>query len=63
MRYPKVYTPTEIKRWDCDSYDSKRSERGYVPARPLVYLRTGFSRLKLAWLVFTGKFDALDWEE
>lgn len=64
MRYPRVYTPTEIKRWDVDAFDPKRPGKGYFPARPLQYIRWGgMSRLKLTWMVFTGKFDALNWEE
>ena len=34
----------------------------WVPARPLG-LGTIVSRLKLAWMVFTGKADAVVWPE
>lgn len=39
----------------------------WVPARPEPYwhanpLRTLLTRLRLAWAVFTGRCDALDWE-
>jgi len=38
------------------------AERGWMPARPLG-LDTLSSRLRLAWAVFTGRADALFWEE
>lgn len=34
----------------------------WVPARPLGFESIG-SRLRLAWLVFTGRADALTWTE
>jgi hypothetical protein len=62
-RYPKVYTPSQLRKYSVAGFDPKRPQRGYIPARPIVLMRTGFSRLKLAWMVFNGKFDVLDWEE
>lgn len=36
----------------------------WVPARPLNYQRDSFFfRVKLAWRVLTGKYDAIDWDE
>lgn len=35
---------------------------GYVPARPLGWSSIRV-RLRAAWLVFTGKADALVWEQ
>ena len=34
----------------------------WVPARPLGY-QSFFNRVRCAWLVFTGKADALVWPE
>lgn len=63
MKYPQTYTTTEIKEWNCSSYDSTRPQKGYIPARPLCYMKwKGPSRFKQAWLVFIGKLDTLDWE-
>jgi hypothetical protein len=52
------YTAREIKTWEV--------ARGpdYRPARPLNYQLDGLKRrLKLAWAVFIGRYDALDWED
>lgn len=62
MRCPAVYTPTEIRRWCSWRHAPNKSGTGYIPARPLVYMKTGLSRFKIAWLVLIGKLDALDWE-
>ena len=39
----------------------------WVPARPLPYYHSGLgnllNRLRLAWLVFTGRCDALQWSD
>lgn len=39
----------------------------WVPARPLPYYYSGIAnllnRLRLAWLVFTGKCDVLQWSD
>lgn len=54
------YTATQIKHWDVDCGD----ERGnWKPARSLNHtLESLSSRIKNAWGVLIGKFDALDWE-
>jgi hypothetical protein len=60
MRYPQVYTARAIQRWDVEmSLDGK----SYTPARPLSLNRSIFKRLLLAWKVFTGRYDILDWED
>ncbi len=58
---PTVYGPTDIQTWDCD----KELEPGlWVPARPCgPYLLSLWQRLKVAWRVFTGQLDALDWDQ
>ena len=59
MRQPTVYTPRTIKGWDCD----KELVTGvWVPARPLGHrLMSWKQRWKVAWWVFTGQYDALNW--
>lgn len=55
------YTAEQIKKWEI--FASKDGSP-YKPARPLNHQLDGFiNRLKLAWAVFTGKHDVLDWEE
>jgi hypothetical protein len=39
---------------------SAETKDGWVPARPIPYYG-GFRRFRAAWLVFTGKADALVW--
>lgn len=59
-KLPGVYTPQTIKNWDAD----KESPSGiWVPARPesLSGLHL-VKRLTAAWSVFTGRYDALDWD-
>ncbi len=58
-------TPIIKYRWNLrDSDPKQQSQSGWWPARPMSY-RSGlqlFHRLRLAWMVFTGKADALKWE-
>ena len=58
MKHPKLYTSNDIKHWDTE----KELDTGqWVPTRPY-HLNPGLSeRLRLAWGVFTGKYDALLW--
>ena len=53
-----VYKAKHIKDWDCTTPAFNNGP--WVPARPLVWWRF-IPRLKAAWDVFTGKYDALDW--
>lgn len=64
---PRVHTPTEIQQWDCHSWNPKTSEEDnkvWEPARSEnfygLYL---VQRLRIAWHVFTGRYDALDWKK
>lgn len=51
-----VFTVKELKEWDV----STELEPGkYVPCRPLG--GPFIWRLKAAWQVLTGRYDALDW--
>jgi hypothetical protein len=60
MRYPNITTVKSVintaNTCSCGLPDGR-----YVPARPLGFMSFGF-RCRAAWLVFTGKADALLWE-
>lgn len=64
MRIPVVYTPTEVKEWHVEEEYEKGKHR---LARPCGFA-ANFSwaiwkmRLKITWRVFTGKYDALNWQ-
>lgn len=51
-----VYSAEELAKWGVD----KEIKGRYVPARPMRYSGL-WNRIKLAWFVFTGRYDALDW--
>lgn len=56
---PDLYTPEQLMTWPVGVEINGR----YVAGRPLGW--QGWSlkwRLKLAWGVFVGKYDALKWE-
>lgn len=61
MNTPQIFSAVQINNWPVTSVSLKK---GAVPkpARPLgfqgLFLR---QRLRCAWLVFTGKADALKW--
>jgi hypothetical protein len=58
MRVPEKYSPETIKGWSVQVGINGM----WVPARPLGF--QGFflwTRIKRAWLVFTGKADVLVW--
>lgn len=48
----------EVKRSDCDV----NIKGQWIPARPYS-IDTLFGRIKQAWGVLLGKYDALDWED
>ena len=56
---PNCYTPEQLQKWDVAR---EGNEGNWVAARPM-QLRGFFlrRRLKLAWGVFTGRYDALRW--
>jgi hypothetical protein len=61
-RQPMVYTATSIKAWDIAS--QARPSAPWIPARPLGHSMYPWShRWRVAWLVLTGRLDALDWEQ
>lgn len=59
MRYPNTHSATEIKNWHIlEEYEPGR----WRPARPCECRSGGLlRRLKIAWNVFTGKWDAIHW--
>lgn len=62
MRVPQVFTASEIANWHiAEEYQPRK----WRPARPLYF--TGFRyftmRLRISWRVFTGKYDALNWQD
>lgn len=62
MNTPHLYFVPELVEW-AQHTQTNHPEAGWIPARPLGF--QGFSlrtRLKLAWAVFTGKYDAVYWE-
>lgn len=56
---PNLYTLDTLYEWLNSGPDVQIGNRWY-PARPLGYFSL-WHRLKLAWLVFSGKCDALKW--
>ncbi len=55
------YTASQIKQWDVQrrSFDS-----GWKPARSINHTcESWISRIRNAYGVLIGKYDALDWEE
>ncbi len=52
-----VYTPTQLKKWDCTANINGK----WILARPR-RCDSIWYKLKVAYLVFVGKYDALDWE-
>ena len=64
-RAPRKYELMELapifdspSRWEIKS--SAVSDKYWVPARPL-HVSTLKDRLLIAWKVFKGEFDALEW--
>jgi|GEM_PF-5438269 len=58
--------PAQVTLWQAHEHAkaevTKQIGDKWVPARPLGFQSFG-SRVKLAWMVFTGKADALIWPE
>lgn len=58
MNTPAIYTVNEIYNSDTIVRDTN------LPARPLGYQGLFiFKRIKAAYYVFIGKYDALNWED
>ena len=59
MRVPDVYAVNSLRNWDVDT---EIHTGVWVPARPMS--RPGINiirRFKIAWNVFIGKWDAVEW--
>jgi hypothetical protein len=58
------HTATEIKKWDVSCGVTKHGITIWKPARALNYTCDSMiDRIKWAFGVLTGKYDALDWED
>lgn len=66
MRFPAIYRAHEIATWQvAEEYEPGK----WTPCRPCPYEAESLShwlmltvdRFRIAWLVFTGKCDALSW--
>ncbi len=61
MRSPKVYKAIDIKNWN--DY-TEQFPNVWIPARPVsLYIFGLIQRLKVAYQVFIGNYDSLDWED
>lgn len=58
MRTPCVYTASEIATWHVSE---EYKPNHWRPARPCAFTAEFMMRLRIAWKVFTGKYDALNW--
>ena len=61
---PTLHTASSIQAWACSTLGLNGK---WIPARPLPFsygiaLEGLRRRWELAWGVFTGRYDALDWE-
>ena len=61
MRVPQVFTASEIANW---TVSEEVAPGKWRPARACSFegLRHFRVRIKIAWHVFTGKYDALNWQ-
>jgi hypothetical protein len=61
MRNPEIYTTKELQNW---SFTEQSKSGNYILSRPLPFYGIRlFHNLKIAWKVFIGRYDALDWKE
>jgi hypothetical protein len=62
LNTPHLYYVPELVKW-ANTTQTCHPEAGWIPARPLGFQGLSLKRrLKLAWGVFTGKYDAMYWE-
>jgi len=54
-----IYKAKFIKNWDVDC-DVGNGQ--WIPCRPVTFYNL-WNRMKASFGVFTGKYDALDWEQ
>ena len=60
MGQPELYTASRLQSWDV----AMQLPNGrYIPARPEGHNLYSFAhRVKIAFRVFTGQYDAVDWD-
>lgn len=62
MRRPEIYTASMLRHWPADVQIYIHPNQ-WVPARPESRGGVGLRhRIKMAWLVFTGRCDVLEWD-
>lgn len=62
MNTPTIYTPESLAKTTKDMQAGLPDGR-WVAARPIGWQGLSLStRLRCAWMVFTGRWDALRWE-
>ena len=59
MKYPSIRDVRDVVK-GASELQAGLPDGRWVPARPEPFVG-GFRRFKAAWLVFTGKADALTW--
>jgi hypothetical protein len=62
MKHPNIISVREIIETANQNMTRVPPGMAWVPARAYGY-PSFYSRVKAAWLVFTGKADALTWEK
>lgn len=60
MRYPNTVNAYRIAAGEYNNTQAGVPGQGFAPARPMGFASIQ-SRVKAAWLVFTGRADALIW--
>lgn len=64
MRTPWLYKANEIKHWEVSSKAERDGREFWIPARSYsLNCLNIIQRFMNAQGVFTGKYDALDWQE
>ena len=62
MRTPQVFSATEIKNWHIEEEYEKGKWRLARPCGFIGNIRYFKVRFRIAWRVFTGRYDALNWQ-
>jgi hypothetical protein len=63
MNIPTTYTPEQIRSELMTSVTAGLPDGRWVAARPMGWQGLGIkARCNAAWMVFTGRWDALRWE-
>ncbi len=62
MQVPTLYKVSQVTGNQLTQTTTKCVDGSWIPVRPMS-IGGVLKRLKLAWFVFIGRYDALDWEE